>query len=171
MWNFLVGLVFLLIVFIIFGSFSIDVIREAINEEKKRLAREKEELLARQKIKERLRTLLLRKFNWRLYLGYCGLLIGFMSATILSSYVMNYGYDLNGLGSGAVIVEIAILLISLFGFQKPVEFKYILTKFAPILKRRIFREHPNINEEIEATKASISEVEEKILILDRIVLA
>lgn len=171
MWNFLVGLLFLLIAFIIFGTFSIDVIKQAINEEKKRLAREKEKLLARQKIQERLRALLLRKYKWRLYLGYCGLLVGFTSATIFSSYIMNYEYDLNGLGSGAVIVEIAILLISLFSIHKPVEFKYILTKFAPFLKRRIFREHPNIEEEIEEAKTSISEVEDKMLILDSIILA
>lgn len=171
MWNFLVGLLILLVAYIIFGTFSIDVIKQAINKEKKRLAREKEKLLARQKIKERLRALLLRKFKWRLYLGYCGLLVGFASLSVLASYVMNFGLDISGLASGALMVEIAILLISLFAIHKSVEFKHVLNTFAPYLKKKVFGKDVNIDAEIEETKTNITEIEENIQLLDRIILA
>lgn len=160
---------FLVIIFI--WVVEDDRIKERAEQEKKDLLREKEKLLQRQKIKERLRSLLSRKYHWRRNIGYTALLLSFASISLLISFLTSFGYGFEGLAKSVGVVELGICIIALYCIDKPVEFKHILTEYAPFLKKKVFGKDINIDEKIRETKSRIGDIDTRILTLNQIIAA
>ncbi len=168
-WLYALFALFLIVIFIWFVEDKRT--KERAEQEKKDLLREKEKLLQRQKIKERLQTLLERRYHWRRNIGYTALLISFASVSVIISFLLSFGYDFEGLAKSGGVLELGICIVALYRINKPVEFKYILTQCAPFLKKKVFGKDININDEISETKNRIVEIDTRIVILDHILAA
>ena len=165
-WLYALFALFLIVIFIWFVEDKRT--KERAEQEKKDLLREKEKLLQRQKIKERLLTLLERRYHWRRNIGYTVLLISFASISLLISFLASFGYDFEGLAKSVGTVELGICIVALYCINKPVEFKHILTECAPFLKKKVFGKDINIDVEINETKIRIGEINTRIVTLNQI---
>ena len=163
----------LLIFFLLLFFYIICILKgkENARQERKNLLEEKQQLLKRQQIKERLRFLLERRYKWRLNIGYTVLLTSFIAISALFGLLFPFQDGFQGYLSGVIITEGVLFIVTLYAIQKPCEFKHIITEFAPFLKNKVFGKDINIDAEIQEIKNKIVKIDERILVLDKIIAA
>ena len=169
--NWWIGLLAILFIVLIVWIVEDDRIKEEAKQEKKDLLREKDKLLARQKIKERLQALLTRRYNWRRNIGYIALLSGFGGTSLLLGFLLQYGCNLAGFSVGVGITEGVLFIVTPFVIHKSVEFRHILNECAPFVKKKVFGEYIKIDDEIKETKTRIVDIDSRIITLNRIIAA
>lgn len=166
--GFLTFLFWLLVIIILFPIF-IDKIDEwlAARDQKRALLREKRKLIHENMQKEILRAHLERKLKFKLYLAYTILITSFITISVVIAGIVFSKYDFTSIRNGMVVTEVVLLFITPFKFRKAIEFKYILTECAPFLKKRVYGEHINIEEEIELNLVRINEIDQELAKLNR----
>lgn len=160
--GFLFALAVILICVLLLLIFDEDFKKRLRNQrEKETLLREKERLINETSQKEKLRDCLEQKFKMRLYPGFVILLLFFLAISFGFSLLF-FGNDFESVIKGVAITEGAIFSVTPFILKKPIEFKYILTHFAPFLKKKVYGKHIDIETEIENNYLRIKEIDEKL---------
>ncbi len=157
------------LVFIILYPYFADKIDEwfASRDQKKALLRERRKLTNEIIQKEILRAHLERKLKFRLFLAYTLLISTFITISLIIGGIVFSKYDFTSFRNGIIVFELALFIVTPYVIRKPIEFKYILTECAPFLKKKVYGEHINIEEEIKTNLVRINEIDQEIAILNR----
>lgn len=167
----LLALLFLIIlIYVIYRVFKQE-LRDEAKQKRERLLKERERRMNENKEKERLRDLLENRCRKWLYPGYTALLLAFGGLSIIISVIFFTGFEFGGFLYGATVTEAGILVVTLFAFRKPFEFKHILTQFESNLKKLIYGDNINISSEIELNYVRIAEIDEEVKKLDELIVA